>query len=178
MVMLAMTKHQANLTTARHLVDLGFSGYICAIAPFEDQIEELRQAGVHAPFNFYDEAGLGFAVDFGKPGGFLGEAALLKQAEQPLTRRLIQFLVTDPEPLLYHDEPIWRDDIRVGRTTSGMYGHTLGGAVGLGYVEHRDGVDDEFVTAGHYTIEIAGQRYPATANLSPLYDPSSKRARG
>ena len=124
------------------------------------------------------EAGLGFAVDFGKPGGFLGEAALLKQAEQPLTRRLIQFLVTNPEPLLYHDEPIWRDDIRVGRTTSGMYGHTLGGAVGLGYVEHRDGVDDEFVTAGNYTIEIAGQRYPATANLSPLYDPSSKRARG
>lgn len=124
------------------------------------------------------EAGLGFAVDFGKPGGFLGEAALLRQREQPLTRRLIQLLVNDPEPLLYHDEPIWRDDIRVGRTTSGMYGHSLGGAVGLGYVEHSDGVDDEFVTAGSYTVEIAGQRYPATASLSPLYDPSAKRARG
>ena len=117
-------------------------------------------------------------MDFGKPGGFLGEAALLKQREQPLTRRLIQFLVNDPEPLLYHDEPIWRDDVRVGRTTSGMYGHSLGGAVGLGYVEHKDGVDDEFVTTGSYSIEIAGRRYPATASLSPLYDPSSKRARG
>ena len=86
-------------------------------------------------------------------------------------------LVNDPEPLLYHDEPIWRDDIRVGRTTSGMYGHSLGGAVGLGYVEHKDGVDDAFVTTGSYAIEIAGRRYPATASLSPLYDPSSKRAR-
>ena len=58
-----------------------------------------------------------------------------------------------------------------------MYGHSLGGAVGLGYVEHKDGVDDAFVTTGSYSIEIAGRRYPATASLSPLYDPSSKRAR-
>ncbi|GIT26474.1 MAG: hypothetical protein CM1200mP41_25180 [Gammaproteobacteria bacterium] len=83
------------------------------------------------------EAGLGFAVDFGKPGGFLGEAALLKQREQPLTRRLIQFLVNDPEPLLYHDEPIWRDDVRVGRTTSGMYGHSLVVQLGLATLSIR-----------------------------------------
>ena len=61
LVMLTLTKHQANLAATRHLLDLGYSGYISAVAPFEDQIAELRQAGVHAAFNFYNEAGLGFA---------------------------------------------------------------------------------------------------------------------
>ena len=41
-----------------------------------------------------------------------------------------------PRPMLYHNEPIYRDGERVGFVTSGMYGHTLGGAVALGYVAH------------------------------------------
>ena len=51
-----------------------------------------------------------------------------------------------------------------------MYGHTLGGAVGLGYVENAAGVDSDYVTAGRYEIEVAGVRYPAKASLRPLYD--------
>lgn len=61
LVMLTLTKHQANLTATRNLLAIGYSGYISAIAPFDDQIAELREAGVHAAFNFYNEAGLGFA---------------------------------------------------------------------------------------------------------------------
>jgi predicted Kef-type K+ transport protein len=61
LVMLTLTKHQANLSATRHLQDLGYLGYISAVAHFDDQIEELREAGVHAAFNFYNEAGLGFA---------------------------------------------------------------------------------------------------------------------
>jgi Trk K+ transport system NAD-binding subunit len=61
MVILAMPKHQANLTATRHLVEVGFPGQIAAIAQFDDQVEELREAGAHASFNFYSEAGLGFA---------------------------------------------------------------------------------------------------------------------
>ncbi|MBB91508.1 MAG: FAD-dependent oxidoreductase [Magnetovibrio sp.] len=123
------------------------------------------------------EAGLGFAVAWDKPGGFIGREALLTQREAGITRRLLQFLVTDPEPLLYHNEPIWRDGAIVGKVTSGMYGHTLGGAVGMGYVAVPDGgvagID------GHaYEIEIAGVRYPARASLKPLYDPASSRLRG
>ena len=61
LVLLAMPKHQANLAAARHLGEVGFPGRITAIAEFDDQVEELREAGAHAAFNVYNEAGLGFA---------------------------------------------------------------------------------------------------------------------
>src|SRR5262249_55491006 len=50
------------------------------------------------------EAGLGFAVRLDKKTPFLGRDALLAQREAPLRRRLVVFVVDDPEPLLYHDE--------------------------------------------------------------------------
>ncbi len=123
------------------------------------------------------EAGLGFAVAFDKSGGFIGRDALLRQKESGTKKRLVQFLLDDPEPLLYHNEPIWRDDEIVGYITSGMYGYTLGGAVGLGYVNHEDGVNPAFVKSGRYEIEVAGVRIPATASLRPMYDPKSSRIR-
>ena len=79
------------------------------------------------------EAGLGFAVKTGK-GDFIGRDAVLRTQEAGLTRRLLQFRLSDPEPLLFHGEPILRDGRIVGHLTSGNYGHALGGAVGLGYV--------------------------------------------
>ena len=120
-------------------------------------------------------AGLGFAVDLDKPGGFRGRDALLRAVETPLRRRLVQFLLQDPTFMLYHEEPIWRDGVRIGRTTSGMYGHTLGGCVGLGYVECDEVIDRAFVSEGNWEIEIAGKRVSATASLSPMYDPRSER---
>jgi 4-methylaminobutanoate oxidase (formaldehyde-forming) len=123
------------------------------------------------------EAGLGFAVAYDKPGGFIGREALLRQKEEGVKKRLVQFLLDDPEPLLYHAEPIWRDDSLVGYITSGMYGHTLGGAVGLGYVSHRDGVSAEFIRSGSYEVEVAGTRISAKASLRPMYDPKSSRIR-
>ena len=80
------------------------------------------------------EAGLGFAVKLDKPGGFIGREALLRQREAGLRKRLVQFKLKSPEPLLYHNEPIWRGDAIVGYIRSGMYAHSLGAAVGLGYV--------------------------------------------
>jgi heterotetrameric sarcosine oxidase gamma subunit len=123
------------------------------------------------------EAGLAFCVAWDKQGGFVGRDALLARRSTAPRRRLMQFLLQDPEPLLYHDEPIWRDGRCVGRITSGMYGHTLGGAVGLGYVDMGAACPaDEFV-AGRYELEVAGRRVPATASLRPLYDPASRRVR-
>ena len=123
------------------------------------------------------EAGLGFAVRLDKKVPFLGREALLARREEPLRRRLVIFVLDDPEPLLYHDEPIWRDGTLVGRITSGAYGHTIGRAIGLGYVEHADGVSDRFVESGRWEIEIACERIPARAQLSPPYDPKSLRVR-
>jgi 4-methylaminobutanoate oxidase (formaldehyde-forming) len=124
------------------------------------------------------EAGLGFCVRFDKPGEFLGRDALLAQRAKPLARRLVVFTLEDPEPLVYHDEPIWRDGTLVGRITSGAYGHTVRRAVGLGYVAHPDGVTDGWIAGGRWELEIACERVPARASLAPPYDPKSLRVRG
>ena len=124
------------------------------------------------------EVGLGFAVDFAKPGGFIGREALLRQKEAGLLKqRLVQFLLEDPEPLLYGGEPIYRDGELVGYLRSGGYGHTLGGAVGLGSVENEQDVSVDFVKSGTYEIKVAGVRYPARASLRPMYDPEGIRVR-
>jgi glycine cleavage system T protein len=123
------------------------------------------------------ESGLGFAVRWDKRGAFIGRDALLAQREKPLARRLVVFVLDDAEPLLYHDEPIWRDGALVGRIASGAYGHTVGRSVGLGWVSHPGGVTDAFVTAGRWEIEIACERRPARAQLAPPYDPKSLRVR-
>src|SRR5262249_32286202 len=107
----------------------------------------------------------------------IGREALRALRDKPLRRRLTVFTLEDPEPLLYHDEPIWRDGTLVGRVTSGAYGHTLGRSVGLGYVTHVEGVTDAFVATGRWEIEIAGDRVPALAQLTPPYDPKSLRVR-
>lgn len=121
------------------------------------------------------EAGLGFAVKTGK-GDFIGRDAVLAKREQGLSRRLVQFQLKDPEPLLFHNEVIVRDGEIVSIITSGNYGHHLGGAIGLGYVPCAGESADD-VLASTYEIEIAGERHSATASLKPLYDPGALRVR-
>ena len=124
------------------------------------------------------EAGLKFAIDFDKPGGFVGRDALLAQYEQrPYTTRLVQFLLADPEPLLHGEEPILFGGNVVGYVRSGAYGHTLGGAMGFGYVDHPDGVTAEVVANGDFEIVVAGERFPARASLRSMYDPRNERVR-
>ena len=118
------------------------------------------------------EAGLGFAVKLDKPGGFIGRNALLEQKKQGLARQLLQFRLLDPEPLLYHNEPIWLEDHIVGHITSGAYGHTLGASLGLGYAKYSDQNSTD-----QYEIEIAGVRYPADCSLQPMFDPKNLRVR-
>jgi len=121
------------------------------------------------------EAGLGFTAAWDKAGGFVGRDALLRQRETGVPRRLVQFLLADADAVLFHDEPIWRDGVRVGRVTSAMHGHTLGAPVALGWVAAGEPVTPAFVRAGRYAIEIAGTRVAAAASLAPLYDPGNAR---
>ena len=121
------------------------------------------------------EAGLGFAVKMDKAGGFIGREALLRQKETGLKQRLVQFLLKSPEPMLYHNEPIWQGDRIAGYIRSGMYAHGLGGACGLGYITAPDDGVVGAIGADDFEIEIAGVRYPALASLKPLYDPSNAR---
>ena len=124
------------------------------------------------------EAGLGFAVKLDKADGFIGRDALLKQKEKGLTRRLVQFKLKDPQPLLYHNEPIWQNEEIVGYIASSAYGHTLRGCIGLGYVNGAEGSDPkEQILAGGFEIEVAGVRFAAEASLRPIYDPGNERIR-
>jgi 4-methylaminobutanoate oxidase (formaldehyde-forming) len=127
------------------------------------------------------EAGLGFAVKLDKPrsklGDFIGRDAVLRKRQAGLSRRLLQFKLRDPAPLLYQNEPIWRGGAIVGRLASGSYGHHLGASVGLGYVACALGETPGDLCGGDYRIEIAGERFPADASLKPLYDPAGERIR-
>ncbi len=125
------------------------------------------------------EAGLGFAVKFDKPGGFIGREALLRHRESgPLKYRMVQFLLEDPEPLLYGNEIIYRDGVMVGHLQTGGYGFTLGGAMGMGFVHHEQDASVEYIEGGSYEIDIAGERHAAKASLRPMYDPTNERVRG
>lgn len=121
------------------------------------------------------EAGLGFAVKTSKPE-FIGREAVLDKKEAGLDMRMLQFKLTDPEPLLYHNEPILRDGEIVGYLTSGSYGHHLGGAMGLGYVPCK-GEKPADILASTYEIDVMGTRVTAEASLKPMYDPSSERVK-
>jgi 4-methylaminobutanoate oxidase (formaldehyde-forming) len=124
------------------------------------------------------EVGLNFAVDFDKPGGFIGREALLRHKEcGPPKYRLVQFLLEDPEPLLYSSEPIYRDGTFAGHVIAGSYGHTLGAAVAVGHVRNEAGVTADYIHSGNYEIDVAGVRYPARASLRPMYDPKNERVR-
>ena len=121
------------------------------------------------------EAGLGFAVKTDKVD-FIGRDAVLRKREAGLSKRLVQFKLRDPAPLLYHAEPILRDGQVVGYITSGSYGHHLGAAMSMGYVPCEGETAAELL-ASSYEIEIAGERFVAEASLKPFYDPKSERVR-
>lgn len=124
------------------------------------------------------EAGLGFTVKLDKPGGFIGRDVLVRQKEAgPLAKRLVMFKLRDSEPVLFHEELIRRDGDIVGYISSGAYGFTLGASVGMGYVNHADGVTKEFVERGDWEIEIACERYPADASLRAFFDPAGERVK-
>ncbi|MEW5739484.1 MAG: FAD-dependent oxidoreductase [Myxococcota bacterium] len=124
------------------------------------------------------EAGLGFAVDLKKPDGFIGkEAVLAFKAKGPLQRRLLQVLVKDPEPLMFHAEVVRRNGKPVGYVRAASYGHTLGGAVGLTMVDAGQPLDQAWIDSGTWEVEIAGKVYPAVASLRPLYDPEMKKVK-
>ena len=121
------------------------------------------------------EAGLSFAVDTTKPD-FIGKKAVIEKKECGLEKRLVQFQLTDPEPLLYHNEPIMRDGEIVGYISSGNYGHKLGGAIGMGYVPCKNESPEELLSS-KFEIDVAGTICAAKASLKPLYDPLSKRTK-
>jgi 4-methylaminobutanoate oxidase (formaldehyde-forming) len=123
------------------------------------------------------EAGLGFAVDLAKTSFVGKEAVLAKKKQGPLKRRLLQILVRDPEPLMFHAEIVRRNGKPVGYIRAASYGFTLGGAVGLAMIEAGEPIDAAYLANGTWEVDVAGKLYPALASIKPLYDPEMKRVK-
>lgn len=121
------------------------------------------------------EAGLGFAVKTSKEN-FIGREAVLRRKESGLERRLVQFRLTEPDAMVFHNEALLRDGKIVSHVTSGNYGHALGGAVAMGYVPSKGEKAAEMLES-RFEIDIGGRRVPAEASMKPLYDPSHARMR-
>jgi 4-methylaminobutanoate oxidase (formaldehyde-forming) len=119
------------------------------------------------------EAGLGFAIDWNHD--FIGREALQKQRAAGVKRQLGLFVLEDPTAVAWGSEPIRRNGVTVGYTSSGAYGHTLLATVVMGYVNHNDGVTKEFLSSGRYEINIAGKNFAAKLHLRVPYDPERKR---
>ncbi len=126
------------------------------------------------------ETGLGFAVDLNKPD-FIGKQHCVERKAQVrvLHRRLMQVLVRDPEPLMYHGEIVYRDGKPVGYVRVASYGFTIGGAVGLAMIEAGEPFTKAYRTEAEWEVEIAGRRYPLSLAppMRPFYDPKMQRVR-
>ena len=122
-------------------------------------------------------AGLGWAVKLGTDTPFQGRQAIERAATERQPRLLAGFTIEDPHALLFGRETIYRDGVAVGWLGSGGFGYTIGRPIGYGYVRAAAGVDREFVLAGAYELEIAGERVPAQVSLAPFHDPRGLRVR-
>lgn len=94
-------------------------------------------------------------------------------------KRLAMFVLDDHDTDLdlwpWWGEPIYRNGLYAGKTTSSAYSYTLERHVCLGFVHNfsEDTGEEQVVTAdfinrGEYEIDIAGQRFQAKARLYPV----------
>ncbi|HEY9550226.1 MAG TPA: aminomethyltransferase family protein, partial [Kiloniellaceae bacterium] len=123
------------------------------------------------------EAGLAWAVKLKQNIDFKGRAAIEAQVSGGVKKMLACFTVEDPEVVLLGRETIYRDGERVGWLTSAGFGHTVGKPIGYGYLRNPAGVDEAYLTAGSYELEVASERVPCTLHLQPLYDPAMTRVK-
>jgi 4-methylaminobutanoate oxidase (formaldehyde-forming) len=89
-------------------------------------------------------------------------------------------VLEDREPLLWGGEALLLDGKPVGDLTSAAYGHTVGAAVGLGYVRREDGqaIDAAWLEKGRFEVDLAGVRLKAKVGLRAPYDPAGARIKG
>ena len=125
------------------------------------------------------EAGLSFTCKLGTHIQFRGREAVERHKAAGVARRLVSLVVSDPAAYAWGGELMLRDGEPAGFASSAAFGHTVGRAVLLGYVERRDGgkADRDWLSQGRYQVAIGGERYDATVSLQPPYDPSGARIR-
>jgi 4-methylaminobutanoate oxidase (formaldehyde-forming) len=134
---------------------------------------------IHDHINPY-QAGLGFAIAIrgnDEPSGpdFLGRKAITG-TKGVQTRRLVSLAINAVDaPFMIHDEPIYRNGIQVGLTTSAAWGHRVNKSLAIAVLNNEIGVSASWLKEGDFEVEVAMQRYPAQIQFAPFYDPSSAK---
>lgn len=123
------------------------------------------------------EAGLGWAVKLKSGIPFLGREALAAMQGKLLGKRFVGFMVPGSDAVLVGRETILRNGQPVGYLTSGGYGYTVEQSLGYGYVRNAEGVTDDWLTSGTYSLVIAGEETPANLTLTPPFDADGARIR-
>ena len=127
-------------------------------------------------------------VKLDKPGGFVGQAALQREAASGPRERFVPLLVdaggaATGDPAAADDaggvadaaavSVVRAGDQTVGLVTSGGYGYRLRQSIALAYVR-----SDLARPGTALSVEILGVRRSAVVAAEPLYDPSNHRLRG
>lgn len=121
------------------------------------------------------EAGLGFAVKLNK-GDFIGRDALTIARAAPRTKRLVALVGPRPNgQMAWGGEAILADGRPVGEITSAAFGATLGGIVALGWAQSHEPIDQAWLDARNWTIDLAGTAIPVTASLAAPLDRGQAR---
>ncbi len=118
------------------------------------------------------EAGLGFAVQLDKEGGFIGRDALLEQREGDGPAIRLRCLVLDePRSICFGDEPVRVGGEVAGRVTSGGFGNRVGASIAYAYLPAAVEVGTEV------EVGVFGRWVGAAVSKEPLYDPKMERVR-
>jgi 4-methylaminobutanoate oxidase (formaldehyde-forming) len=158
----------------------------------------LKPAGVHAMnacrmekgyrhwgHDIYDhinpyQAGLGFAVAMGgddiqEDQNFLGRGTLTGTKGVQRRRLVSLAIAVEGAPFMIHDEPIYRNGVQVGLTTSAAWGHRVNKSLAIAELNSNTGVSATWLKEGDFEVEVAMKRYPIDVQFAPFYDPKSAR---
>jgi dimethylglycine dehydrogenase len=111
-------------------------------------------------------------VKLDKPGGFIGQEALRREAASGPRERFVPLIVDADDADAAAVSIVFSGDETVGLVTSGGYGYRLRQSIALAYVR-----TDLAVAGTVLGIDILGTRRRAVVAAEPLYDPQNLRLR-
>jgi 4-methylaminobutanoate oxidase (formaldehyde-forming) len=125
------------------------------------------------------EAGLLFATKLKTGIGFLGRGAVEAAKAAGVRRRLVSFILDNPDAMMWGGELLIRDGTGAGQVTSAAFGEAIGACVGLAYVWRPDGenITPDWISEGRWQVNIGGHVVGARVQLAAPYDPKSERVR-
>jgi aminomethyltransferase len=114
------------------------------------------------------DAGLGRVVVFGKPGDFVGRAALAERAQAP-PQRVLAGLIGETRRVPRHGYAVTWDAAPSGVVTSGAPSPTLGVPIAMAYLDPQAAQVARDDTAGRLAVDIRGKHEPARITDLPFY---------